>query len=131
TLSARYESEQYPNYEAVITVENDKVLTVERDALKAAVERVAMFSSSMTHQIRLALSPSEVVVSAEDIERAKTGSEAVPCAFDGGDMDVWLNSDYLGQVLQNLRGEEARVLLSSPNRALLFDDDSARFLLMP
>src|SRR5690606_9759957 len=52
---ARLIDEAYPNYEAVIPIENEKRMVVDRDAMLAAVRRVGLYSSSMTNQIRLAI----------------------------------------------------------------------------
>jgi len=109
--------EQYPNYEAVIPVENEKRLTVGRDAMLAAVRRVALYSSSMTHQIRLALDGDQLAISAEDIERASEAKERVLCDYDAGAMEIGFNSQYLQEVLSNVDSEDVVFEFSSPNRA--------------
>ncbi|MGB3542404.1 DNA polymerase III subunit beta [Rubrivirga sp.] len=109
--------EQYPNYEAVIPVENEKRLTVGREALLAAVRRVALYSSSMTHQIRLALESDALTISAEDIERASEAKERVLCDYDSDAMEIGFNSQYLQEVLSNVDGEDVVFEFSSPNRA--------------
>lgn len=109
--------EQYPNYEAVIPVENEKKLTVGREAMLAAVRRVALYSSSMTHQIRLALGSDALTVSAEDIERASEAKERVLCDYDADPMEIGFNSQYLQEVLSNVDGEDVVFEFSSPNRA--------------
>ena len=109
--------EQYPNYEAVIPVENEKRLTVGREALLAAVRRVALYSSSMTHQIRLALEADQLAISAEDIERASEAKERVLCDYDADPMEIGFNSQYLQEVLSNVDGEDVVFEFSSPNRA--------------
>ena len=116
-VMGRMIDEQYPNYEAVIPVENDRRLTVSRDAMLAAVRRVALYSSSMTHQIRLALKPDELTVSAEDIERASEARERVLCEYAAEPMEIGFNSDYLAQVLQNVDADDVVFEFSSPNRA--------------
>ena len=109
--------EQYPNYEAVIPVENEKRLTVGREALLAAVRRVALYSSSMTHQIRLSLESDALMISAEDIERASEAKERVLCDYDADAMEIGFNSQYLQEVLSNVDGEDVMFEFSSPNRA--------------
>ncbi len=109
--------EQYPNYEAVIPVENEKRLTVGRDAMLAAVRRVALYSSSMTHQIRLALESDQLAISAEDIERASEAKERVLCDYDADPMEIGFNSQYLQEVLSNVDSEDVVFEFSSPNRA--------------
>ncbi|MEM0964035.1 MAG: DNA polymerase III subunit beta [Bacteroidota bacterium] len=109
--------EQYPNYEAVIPVENEKKLVVGREAMLAAVRRVALYSSSMTHQIRLALESDQLAISAEDIERASEAKERVLCDYDAEAMEIGFNSQYLQEVLSNVDGEDVVFEFSSPNRA--------------
>lgn len=114
---ARLIDETYPNYEAVIPVENDRRLSVNRDVMLAAVKRVALYSSSMTNQIRLSLEPGKVEVSAEDIERSSEAHETVLCEYDGEPMVIGFNASYLTEVLNNIDGEEVLFEFSSPNRA--------------
>jgi DNA polymerase-3 subunit beta len=114
---ARIIDEPYPNYEAVIPVENDRRLSVSREALLAAVKRVALYSSSMTHQVRLSLSEGQVQISAEDIERASEARESVIAEYDSEPMEIGFNALYLSDVLNNIDGEDVIFEFSSPNRA--------------
>lgn len=129
--------EQYPNYEAVIPVENEKRLTVGREAMLAAVRRVALYSSSMTHQIRLALDSDALTISAEDIERASEAKERVLCDYDADPMEIGFNSQYLQEVLSNVDGEDVVFEFSSPNRAGVVspsegaDGEEVLMLIMP
>ena len=116
-VSGRLIEDPYPNYEAVIPVENEKTLTVGREALLAAVRRVALYSSSTTHQIRLSLSPDALDVSAEDVERASEAKERVLCDYSAEALEIGFNSQYLLEVLQNVDGEDTVFEFSSPNRA--------------
>jgi DNA polymerase III subunit beta len=78
---ARLIDESYPNYEAVIPLDNDRRLLVDRDAMLSAVKRVGLYSSSMTNQIRLALKEDEIEISAEDIERSSEAHETIRCDY--------------------------------------------------
>ncbi len=136
-VMGRMIEEAYPNYEAVIPVENERRLTLSRDALLAAVRRVALYSSSMTHQIRLKLEPNHVTVSAEDVERASEARETVLGEYDGEEMEIGFNSLYLVEVLQNVDGEDVVLAFSSPNRAGIVtpaeqaDGEDMMMLIMP
>jgi len=133
---ARLIDETYPNYNAVIPDENDRRLVVDREALLSAVKRVGLYSSSMTNQIRLALSSSEMTVSAEDIERSSEAEEVIRCEYDSESMEIGFNSEYLTEVLGNVDSEEVLFRLSSPNRAGIVvpnntDDPDILMLIMP
>ena len=114
---ARLIDENYPNYEAVIPVENDRRLVVNRDAMLAAVKRVGLYSSTMTNQIRLSISKDQVEISAEDIERSSEARETVMCEYEDEDMVIGFNASYLMEVLSHIDTDDIMFELSSPNRA--------------
>lgn len=116
-VMGRLIDEQYPNYEAVIPVENDKRLSVNRDALLASVRRVSLYSSSMTHQIRMKLDDNRLTIAAEDIERSSEAREHVLCEYRSEPMEIGFNSLYLNEVLTNVDGSEVVMEFSTPNRA--------------
>ncbi|MFQ5570113.1 MAG: DNA polymerase III subunit beta [Rhodothermales bacterium] len=116
-VMARLIDEAYPNYEAVIPVENDRRLVVNRASMLASVKRVGLYSSSMTNQIRLALDESTMTISAEDIERSSEARETVLCEYDSEPMVIGFNAIYLTEVLSNLDAEDVVFEFSSPNRA--------------
>lgn len=134
---ARLIDEAYPNYEAVIPVENDRRLRVNRNAMLAAVKRVGLYSSSMTNQIRLALTEGKVEISAEDIERSSEAKETVLCEYDSENMVIGFNSVYLTEVLNNVDSEEVVFEFGSPNRAGIVmpseqeDGEEILMLIMP
>ncbi len=134
---ARMIDESYPNYEAVIPVENDRRLTINRDSMLSAVKRVALYSSSMTHQIRLSLRSGQVEISAEDIERASEAHETVLCDYASEDMEIGFNSIYLTDILNNVDSQDVVFEFSTPNRAGVVtpaeqhDDEDMLMLIMP
>jgi DNA polymerase-3 subunit beta len=136
-ILARLIDETYPNYEAVIPDENDRLLTVNREDMLNAVKRVGIYSSSMTNQIRLAIESDQIEISAEDVERSSEAEEVVRCDYDSDDMTIGFNSEYLTEVLSNVDTEEVVFQLSSPNRAGIVvpreqkEDESILMLIMP
>jgi DNA polymerase-3 subunit beta len=114
---ARLIDENYPNYEAVIPVENDKRLVISREAMLAAVRRVGLYSSTMTNQIRLSIKEDKVEISAEDIERSSEAHETVHAEYDSEPMVIGFNAAYLTEVLSHISADEIVFELSSPNRA--------------
>ncbi len=113
----RLVDENYPNYEAVIPIENDRRLVINRDAMLAAVKRVGLYSSTMTNQIRLSLDANRIEISAEDIERSSEARETVLCEYSGDPMVIGFNAIYLTDVLGHIAAEDIVFELSTPNRA--------------
>ncbi|HCA80451.1 MAG TPA: DNA polymerase III subunit beta [Bacteroidetes bacterium] len=119
TLTSRVIEESYPNYESVIPGDNDKRLAVGRDLLLAAVRRVALYSSSTTHQVRCSLRKNELRVMAEDIDFGGEAKEKVPCDYSGEELEIGFNSTYLIDILSHLDGEEAEFKLGTSVRAAI------------
>jgi len=114
---ARIIDETYPNYEAVIPIDNERRLTVNRDAMLSAVRRVGLYSSTMTNQIRISAQHNKVEISAEDIERSSEAKETVLCDYDSDPLVIGFNAAYLTEVLSNVDSEDVVLEFSSPNRA--------------
>lgn len=119
TLTSRLIEETYPNYESVIPLDNDKKLVVSREVLLASVRRVALYSSSTTHQVRFSLKKSEMRIAAEDIDFGGEAKEKIKCEYDGEEMEIGFNSTYIVDILSHLDSEEVVFKLSSPVRAAI------------
>ena len=137
TILARLIDESYPNYEAVIPAENDKKLVVNRDSLLRSVKRVALYSSTMTHQIRLSIEENKILISAEDIERASEANETVLCEYESTPMEIGFNSTYLTEVIANIDSPDIVFMLGAPSRAAIVtpseqrDGEHMLMLIMP
>ena len=117
SLICRLIDGRYPNYEAVIPVDNPNKLTISRQALLNSVRRVSIFSNKTTHQVRLKINGSELHISAEDLDFANEANERLSCQYAGEDMEIGFNARFLSDMLSNLECEEVTVEMSAPNRA--------------
>jgi len=97
---------QYPKYENVIPINNDKKLIVNRDELASSVRRVAIFSNLITHQIKLLIEGNKIVVSSEDIEFGGEGNEEVTVNYNGEKMEIGYNGLYIVDILRHMDTEE-------------------------
>src|SRR5262249_40537058 len=55
-LMSRMLTGQFPNYEAVLPRNNDRIVTLNRDEITAAIKRVAILSDEKSRTVKLALS---------------------------------------------------------------------------
>lgn len=117
SLICRLIDGRYPNYEAVIPIDNPNKLTIPRDAFLNSIRRVSLFSNKSTHQVRLKISGSELKLSAEDVDYNSEGSESLPCEFSGQDMEIAFNARFLSDMLNNMGCESVNLEMSMPNRA--------------
>jgi len=117
SLICRLIDGRYPNYEAVIPMENPNKLTIDRSSLLNSVRRVSIFSNKTTHQVRLKITGSELHISAEDLDFANEANERLSCQYTGEDMEIGFNARFLTEMLSNLESDQVNIEMSAPNRA--------------
>lgn len=117
TLVSRLIGEKYPNYESVIPADNDKILVVNRSEILSSVRRIALYSSSTTHQIRLSLKKNALTLSATDVDFGNEANETLACEYTGESMDIGFNANYIIDILSHIDAEEAEFRFSTPTRA--------------
>lgn len=116
-LICRLIDERYPDYEAVIPVNNPNKLTIDRQALLNSIQRVAIFSSKTTHQVKLKIIGSQLQISAEDIDFANEAVERLTCEYEGEDMEIGFNGRFLIEMLAHLESDMIVFEMSVPSRA--------------
>jgi DNA polymerase-3 subunit beta len=99
TLTSRLIGENYPNYESVIPLDNEKKLVVNRHLLLAGVRRAALYSNSTTHQVRFSLHRNELKLLAEDVDFGGEARERIACVYDEDDLEIGFNAHYVVDIL--------------------------------
>lgn len=117
TLICKLIEGKYPNYTAVIPLDNPNKLQIERAPLLNAIKRVSIYANQSTHQIRFKISGKELVLSAEDIDYSNEARERLNCNFEGDDLEIGFNSKFLQEMLSNISAKEIIIEMSQPNRA--------------
>ncbi|MCA9740882.1 MAG: DNA polymerase III subunit beta [Deferribacteres bacterium] len=128
---------QFPNYERVIPLDNQLKMYVNKDLLISAVRRVSIFSNQYTHQIKFALSPSSLMIQAEDVEVGGEAQESLPVDYTGDKLEIGYNAAYLLDILRHLEYEEILFNLKDATSAAVITpseqdaDEDLLMLLMP
>src|SRR5438874_6972995 len=93
-LISRMLTGQFPNYEAVLPRANDRVLTINREEVAAAIKRVAILSDERSHTVKLALTSGamELTASHSDLGEAH---ETLEVDYTKEDLQVGFNFQYL------------------------------------
>ncbi len=136
-LICRLIDERYPDYENVIPKNNPNNLVIERSKFLSTLKRIAIFSNKTTHQIRLKLTPEELVISAEDLDYSNEAVERIECEYTGEELEIGFNAKFLAEMLGNLTSPKITMELSVPNRAGLIipsikeENEEILLLVMP
>ena len=137
-LICRLVEGNYPSYSSVIPTKNPNKLTIDRLELYNTVKRVSVFSNQASNLIKLQLSESQLVVSAQDVDFSISAVERLNCQYEGDEMEIGFKSTFMLEILSNLSSSDVKVELSDPTRAGLLlpaetdhEEEEVLMLLMP
>jgi DNA polymerase-3 subunit beta len=123
---------EFPNYRGLIPSTYPNRMVVSRDALGDAVRRVRLMAREAT-PVRLTMGPNGVELDAvtQDIGQA---SEAVEGTFEGTELTVGFNPDYLLDGIEVAPGDEVVLETTDANKPAVLratGRDDFLYLLMP
>jgi DNA polymerase III subunit beta len=129
---------KYPAYNSVIPTNNPNELIADRVECYTTLKRVSVFANQASNLVRLKLTPTEMIVSAQDIDFAISAVETIKCEYTGNPMEIGFKSTFLVEILSNLSSSDVKMKLSDPSRAGLLlpvekenDHEDILMLLMP
>lgn len=108
---------RYPDYNAVIPVDNPNDLTAVRADLQNSLKRIAIYANKTTNQVVLNIQDGSLTVSAEDLDFSNAATEQLTCTYNGDPMTIGFNAKFLVEMLGVLDSEEIKIHLSTPTRA--------------
>ena len=108
----------FPDYERVIAKDNDSKAVFDRQALGEAVRRVAILTGERARAVRLQLRPEVLNISAANPDLGEAVEE-VPCTYDGPEIKLGVNPDYLDQFLSAFSSQQVRLELKDENSQCL------------
>ncbi len=116
-------NEKFPPYESVVPKNNNLILTASRNDLLKKIKRVSIFTSSISHQIKLSLYSDHLIVSGEDEDAGNKGMETLACDFTGEEMTIGFNVKYLEEAITHLDQIEGDdnfyMFISDPTKPVL------------
>ena len=134
-LVARMLTGQFPNFEAVLPRNNDRIVTIDREEITAAIRRVAILSDERSRTVRLSLGKGtlEVTASHSDLGEAH---ETLEVNYSKEELQVGFNYQYLLDFLTT--ADEAQINFEFKDsesaaqlRAASGTDYNYRYVVMP
>lgn len=112
----------YPNYEQVIPSGNEKMLTVDRDALIRSLRRVSVMSKEKSNAIKIDIESENIIISASNPDMGEAKDE-LSVAYSGEPMSMAFNARYLLDALSAMISEKVTFKLNEPLSAVLVMED--------
>lgn len=135
-LTSRQLTGQFPNYEAVLPRDNNKLVTVGSKELEGAIQRVAQFADERSGAIRVKLEKNEIRVSSSSTDAGES-EDSLEVKYDAEPMTIGFNSHYMLDFLKvNNTGEVRLELKDAQSAGQLRPDESDseykyRYIIMP
>ncbi len=102
---------QFPDYEQVIPASGKNPVTVEREILLAALKRVRLVSGERAPSVRIKVVDGVLTVFSENPDLGEA-SEEIEVDYDGPELGVGFNANYLVDVLSVLSDEKVELDVS-------------------
>jgi DNA polymerase-3 subunit beta len=109
-LTCRILEGTFPDYERVIARNHDKRPVLERQAFAQAVQRVALLTGERARGVLLHFTPEQLVISAANPDLGEA-QEQLACTYDGPELKLGLNPDYLAHFLGAVESRDVRLEL--------------------
>ena len=131
-LTTRLIEGEYPNYRNLLPSAYPNLLTVGREALLEALRRVKILAQDST-PVRLTLAGDTLQLTAitQDVGNAH---EEIDAGYDGAEMTVAFNPDYLASGIDAVEGDEITLATMDPMKPAVLrgvGHDEYLYLLMP
>jgi len=124
---------KFPNYEQVLPSGESSVLPVNTKQLSEILSRVSVLSSDKFRGVKLNIKSNEVLVSANNPEQEE-GVESFKSKYDGDDVEIAFNVNYIQEVLSNIDSSDCNINLYGSDKSCLIspsDDPNLKYVVMP
>lgn len=124
---------RFPNYRRVLPKNPNKILKARCDVLKQALARAAILSSEKFRGVRLYLSTNQLKITANNPEQEEA-EEILDVVYQGNEIEIGFNVSYVLDVLNALKCEEVRLLLTDGVSSVQIEDcarQAATYVIMP
>ena len=133
TFTSKLIDGRFPDYEAVIPIGADREVKVDREVLRAALQRAAILSNEKYRGGRIEVSPGQLKISAHNPEQEEAQEEIeADTGVDG--LAVGFNVNYLLDALGALRDDNVVLALRDANSSALVREagnERSRHVVMP
>ncbi len=124
---------RFPEYSRVIPTSPGGVVRADRDVLRQALQRTAILSNEKYRGIRISVKKNAVTVQAHNPEQEEA-EEEIEVNYEGADLEVGFNVNYLLDALAAIDGQEVEIGLTDSNSSCLIRSPgsaSERYVVMP
>ncbi|OJX11686.1 MAG: DNA polymerase III subunit beta [Caedibacter sp. 37-49] len=132
-LTSRLIDGSFPDYEAIIPTQNEKILKMSMAAFSEAVDRVATVSTEKSRSVKLAINNNKIILTATNSEFG-SAVEELEVEYTASPIELGFNARYLLDLSHQLSNVEAEFMMgdsATPVVVREVNNQDAFYLLMP
>src|SRR3989449_7171631 len=134
-LTSRQLTGQFPNFEAVLPQDNNKLVTLHCEELSQAISRVAQFADERSRAVRIRLEKGELKLSASSTETGES-EDSLEIDYNGETLTIGFNAQYILDFLKAAGSGDLKLELKDPQsagqlRPAESEDYKYRYIVMP
>ncbi len=114
-LTTRLIEGEFPEYDKVIPKEIKDKIKVSKSNLFKAIKRVALFTNPDSIAIKLDITRDRIILSKKTPDLGEARDE-VEAKFEGKEMSIGFNPNYLTDILKVVDGEEVEIEIVDPQK---------------
>jgi len=131
TLTSNLVEGQFPPYEDVIPKDTDKKMAAATADFLSAIRRAALLTNEESKGVRMSFSKKGLVLQSRSAD-AGEATINFPAKFEGTDMEIGFNPQFLTDALRVVDSDEITLELTAPNRpGLLKGGADFLYVIMP
>ncbi len=120
-LVSRVIEGEYPQYRRVIPEEKEEKAIVPRANFLSALKRASIFTSTDSHAVKLDFYRNKLVIT-KDSQEVGSSREELPIAYDGEEISIGVNPDFLIDMLRTVPVEEVKIEVTAPDVPIVIRD---------
>ncbi|MBL1293811.1 MAG: DNA polymerase III subunit beta [Thiotrichales bacterium] len=124
---------RFPDYEHVVPKNGDKILIVDKDALKQALVRASILTNEKFRSISVHVKPGRIVIHARNPEQ-EHAEEEVEVDYNGDEFEIGFNAAYVQDALGAMNELQVQMVFTDPSSSCLLHgvaNESSRYVVMP
>jgi len=127
----------FPDYTKAIPTNNNNVLIINAEILRAVIRRVSLLASEDTFKVKFDITEENLTISSEKRDEGEANEVLENFKYSGESLSIAFNYRYLNAILHVIESDEVEIKMGQSNEpALFFNTEKnekyfTRFLLMP
>ena len=116
----------YPDYNKVFPESLPHKLSVQKDELKSALQRMSILSNEQFKGVKLSLSKSEIIITTNNPSQEE-GEDSVPCTYSGDNLEIGFNLTYLLEAIDVISTDKVDFQLNNADSGCMISSDTSEF----